>query len=1138
MKKLLLAAVLLSICPMGWAQTSTGTITGNVLDASGASVPDAQVTATNLGTNRVTTVPSTGAGTYTIPGLIPGTYRVEVTLDGFKTFRQEPVTVFTASTTTLHVSMEVGAVTETIEVLSQATPLNLEGNEMSAAIEQRALFDLPLQISGLNSGGGTGRRVLDAFIMLTPGVTGNQFNKSINGSQNLSTDTIIDGISWQINVVPGLIATFGPPFESIEEFKVQTANFNAEYSRGLGVTNFTMKSGANQFHGNVFEFIRNDKLEANTFFGNSTGTPRAIVRQNEWGASLGGPIIKDKTFFYFAYTGFKRRGGASQTSVVTVPTARMKQGDFSELLDTNLTGADSPILIHDANGVPYLGNVIPAGDLSSVALQAANLLPNPDLSGRLTNNFLARSSQPVDDWDWSIKIDHNISGRQKIAYSMWIQENVRTQNGAMPGPLDNGFINDEAGRGLRLNHDFFISPTLVHHVGIGYGRRRSDFFPPDAAVGFDNAAFYQIPNVTSGPGLGVPSMRVDGYQAFGGNWDITLERGNTYNFVDNLTWIKGKHTIKTGVDFRNYQYNVNYCLQCQGVFKFDSRATSSAALSDPNFAGLGHAFASFMTGQVAEMRQERGVNPRGMRNGYYAAYIQDSFKVTPKLTMNIGVRFEVPVPLAESYDRLSSLDFNLANPAAGGIPGALAFAGSGSGRTGSRRFAKTEMDVAPRLGLAYQLNEKTVLRAGYGIYYSQTNGNAADGNVVGAVGSGHFFVFFDETPDAGLTGAFDLDRGPAPVVLNLPDLDPSLQNGSQIDYINSNSHKTAQAHSWNLSVQRELPGNIMIDAAYVGQKGVNLAAGLETINQVPMSFLSSTNNPLFTLDITDPAVVAAGFTAPFSGFSGTLAQALRPFPQYLNVNHFQEPTGGNSYHGFQLKVQKRFSQGLQFLISYTGSKTLSNAGGNAFSSGQARPPFTEQRGLEWAIGPNDISQNLVVSSVYELPFGPGKRFANTGGAAGKIIGGWQVAGIARYFAGTPLGIGGGPALPLFGGSNRPNRVSGVPVVNSNSNFDPATDLYLNINAFSQPSAFTRGNLGPRISDARRFATYQEDITLFKFIQFTESIKLEFRAEFFNLFNRVIFGGPSTNSNDPTSFGTIGSTSIPPRQVQMALKLHF
>ncbi len=211
MKKLLLAAVLLSICPMGWAQTSTGTITGNVLDASGASVPDAQVTATNLGTNRETTVPSTGAGTYTIPGLIPGSYRVEVTLDGFKTFWQEPVTVSTASTTTLHVSMEVGAVTETVEVLSQATPLNLEGNEMSAAIEQRSLFDLPLQISGLNSGGGTGRRVLDAFIMLTPGVTGNQFNKSINGSQNLSTDTIIDGISWQINVVPGLIATFGPP---------------------------------------------------------------------------------------------------------------------------------------------------------------------------------------------------------------------------------------------------------------------------------------------------------------------------------------------------------------------------------------------------------------------------------------------------------------------------------------------------------------------------------------------------------------------------------------------------------------------------------------------------------------------------------------------------------------------------------------------------------------------------------------------------------------------------------------------------------------------------------------------------------------------------------------------------------------
>ena len=246
------------------------------------------------------------------------------------------------------------------------------------------------------------------------------------------------------------------------------------------------------------------------------------------------------------------------------------------------------------------------------------------------------------------------------------------------------------------------------------------------------------------------------------------------------------------------------------------------------------------------------------------------------------------------------------------------------------------------------------------------------------------------------------------------------------------------------------------------------------------------------------------------------------------------------YHSFQLKIQKRFSRGLSFLISYTAAKTLTNAGGTPFSNGKGRPPFTEQRGLEWAIGPADVPQNLISSAVYELPFGPGKPFANTGGAAGKIIGGWQIAAITRYYSGTPIGIGGGDSLPLFGGSNRPNQVSGVPIRTgvSPGDFDPATDKYLNINAFSQPAPFTRGQMGPRQSEARGFTRLSEDFTLFKFIPFTETVRLEFRAEFYNLFNRVVFGGPSANINSPAAFGNVGGTALDQRQIQMALKIHF
>ena len=1129
----LILATFLAMAGTAWGQTSTGTIRGTLLDPSGAAVPGAEVKATHLSTNVVTSVKATDAGVYVIPGLIPGDYRVEVAATGFKTVRREPVNVFTATTTTVDTQLEVGEITQTVDVTGSSIKLDTTGSEMSTEIEKRTVFDLPLQISS--------RRSLDSFIVLAPGVTGSA--RSINGAPSLAGETIIDGVSWQINVVPGALDTWGPPYEAVEEFKVQTSLFPAEYSRGLGMTNFTMKSGTNAFHGNAHEILRNDKLEANSFFANRAGIPRAIVRQNEWGVSGGGPIIKNKTFFYAAYTGFKRRGGAAQASVVTLPTAAMKRGDFSDWLDTSKTRASAPIVIYDplttrADGAggfvrdPFPGNIIPANRISRVAGVLVGDIPNPDNAG-LNQNWVSRASTPINDYDWSVKVDHNISSRQKLAFSMWIKNNQNISNGAVPGPLDDGNINDEAGRGVRLNHDFFIRPNLIHHFGVGYARRRSDFYPPDSATK-NNESFYKIPNITMGPGEAAVSFRIDGIQNFGGNWDITIERGNTYNLVDNLTWIKGKHTFKGGIDFRRYQYNVNYCLQCQGVFGFDNRATSQP--NSAAFGSQGHPFASFLLGQPTSFRQERGVEPRGFRNGYYGTFFQDDYKITSKLTMNAGFRVEVPIPVHEQYDRLSALNLKLPNPGAGGIPGVLTFAGDGSGRTGSPYFADVQVDIAPRLGFAYQFNEKTVFRTGFGINFSQTNGNASDGNLVGSLGSGFNYIFFKETTDNGLTPAFPLDTGPAPLVLNLPDLNPSLQNGSSADYVNDQSGKTARTYTWVFDVQRELPGGILLDAAYVGQRGINMPAGLETINQVPGKYLSL--GSLLNASVTSPAAIAAGIKLPFPGFTGSVAQSLRPFPQYLDIVHWQEPTGMNMYHGLQMKVQKRFSAGLSFLVSYTASKTLSNAsGGNAFSSGMTRPPLTEDRGLEWAVAGNDVPQNLVASFVYELPFGPGKRFIQKGGAVGKIVGGWQVTGIPRYYSGTPLTIGGGPSLPLFGGPNRPNSVVGQDIKRDLSDFDPTTDLYLNYNAFSAPAPFTRGNLAPRLPATRRFATYNEDLSIFKRTTIHEQINLEFRTEFYNAFNRVIFGAPSANWNSPAAFGRVSSAGAG-RRIQFMLKLNF
>jgi hypothetical protein len=824
----------------------------------------------------------------------------------------------------------------------------------------------------------------------------------------------------------------------------------------------------------------------------------------------------------------------------------MKRGDFSDWLDPGKTGAGVPIVIYDPQTTrpdgqggfvrdPFPGNIIPTDRISQVASRVVGLIPDPDRSG-LTSNFVSRSKEPVDDWDWSIKVDHTFSARHKLSYSMWIQKDDRFLFGDVPGSLDNGYINDEVGRGIRLNDDFFIRPNLINHVGVGYGRRRSDFFPPESVDKTND--FFQIPAIgTFAFKKAAPQFNIDGLVApIGTLWATTLERGNTYSLVDNVTWIKGKHSFKTGIDFRRYQYNTWYPQFGQGIFNFDNRLTSQP--NSPNFGLLGQSFASFLLGQVQSFNQDREMSRRGFDNDYYSGFAQDEFKVTPKLTLSYGIRFEVPLPLSEAHDRLSALDLHLPNPGAGGRPGALAFAGTGPGRTGKRRFADTHYDWSPRFGVAFQLNEKTVLRAGFGIFHTQTNGNAADGYIVGSVGQGYQYQPFLQSSDNGLHPAFFLDNGPTIPSVQLPSFDPTLVNNGSIDYIDSDSGKTAYVNSWNLSLQRELPEKILVDAAYVGQHGVNLVGSLSNINQVPAGYLSL--GSLLTSDISDPAAAAAGILPPYGGFAGSVAQALRPFPQYSNIGHFQEPTAANRYHSFQLKVQKRFSQGLSFLVSYTASKNITNAESNSgFSYTSPRPPDTEKRQLEWAVATNDIPQNLVASFVYELPFGPSKRFVNKSGAVGKVVGGWQIAGIARYFSGRPLGIRGGASLPLFGGANRPNRVPGVDIRTgvSRSDFDPATDLWLNINAFEKPAPYTIGNLGPRLSNVRGFPTYNEDFTIFKFIPITEHHRLEFRAEMYNVFNRLNFSGIRTNINSTSSFGKVTGVADP-RHIQIMLKYHF
>jgi hypothetical protein len=482
------------------------------------------------------------------------------------------------------------------------------------------------------------------------------------------------------------------------------------------------------------------------------------------------------------------------------------------------------------------------------------------------------------------------------------------------------------------------------------------------------------------------------------------------------------------------------------------------------------------------------------------------------------------------------------NPGAGNRPGALKFFGNGAGREDTNNiFGEYHKAFSPRLALTYALNEKTVIRTGYGIFRLYPNYGRINSGIFWNSGFGATHAV--ASTNSGITPAFHLDSGFPLADLNLPNYDPALNNNGSATYVNSDAHRPAFMQSWTFDIQRQLPFGMMLDTAYVGSRTTGTWTGLENINQVDPKYLSLGGT--LRADISSPEAAAAGIVSPYPGFSGSVAQALRPYPQYTTIWDMFQPTGYSSYHSLQVRLQKNLSNGLSFLTSYTLSKNIgvqgSDSFGDPFGGGGATAMDTFNRKLDKAILGIDQTHVLVVSWNYELPFGRGKRFGSQmNPVLNAVVGGWQLNSIERYQSGVPISVGGGGNIPLFGGGNRPNWISSnvrsdVPM----GSFDPAKDLYLNINAFSQPAPYTFGNAPKRLPNVRRPALYNEDFSAFKRFGLGGEFRfLEFRAEFFNVFNRVIFGGPATNINSPNTFGTIGSQGNEPRVVQLALKLLF
>lgn len=1129
---LLVAIAALTSTAMG--QTDRGSIRGSVLDTSGAVLPAASITATNEATGIQTATLSTEAGVYTIPNLRAGQYTVTAEKSGFKKLVQEHVKVDVAAVTTVALTMQVGDVAESVTVSEVAPQLRTETSSVATSVAPQAYNDLPL-----SAGGG---RSPEAFIFLAPGTSGNTFDAHINGSQTLSKEIQLEGLSMQVAEVPGDPRTFTLPPNAVQEFSITTSTYAAEFGNsGGGIGQFTVKSGTNQLHGDAYEFFANDKLNARGFFQRT----RPIRRDNEYGFSIGGPVYipklyngKNRSFFFFNYNNYIFRSGPSN-ALASVPTPAFKRGDFNELREANgnlIQLFDPATTDRDAAGnptrLPFANNTIPQSRFSTVSRNIMQLIPDP-ISPGIVNNFLSVSNTRQDKPFYTTKIDHQLRATHRLSGTFNYGElNDNGPVAVLPHPISStrdGRFTQYTGR---LSWDWVARPTVVNVARIGFNRQNQTLRSQEQGGGWaEKMGFRGVPNG------GFISVNFGPLTSLANNQEFFTTISNTWLFSDSLSWVRDKHSFKFGVEIRPIQNNFLFP-STTGNYNFDRSGTAFPANTGPlTRANTGYAFASYLLGFVQSGGYRLSEIETGGRWKYMAVYAQDDYKLSRRVTLNLGLRWDLYLPLSDVNNYYAIMDPATPNPAAGNLPGAIIFAGEGPGRTGRKRLtnAISYNNFGPRLGLAWQITQNTVLRSGWGLgFFPQ-----------GALGGGNIRAHapgFEGSPgftslDQGVTPAFLWDQGFPQNFARPPFINPAFNVGAGVNMWNNNAHEPMYRQDFNVGIQRQLARDLLLDVGWVGSKATRLNTGVFNANQLHPSRLAL--GDLLNRNIADPAVAAAGYSRPFPAFNGTLGQSLRPFPQYTGVGILNSANIGNSsYHSLQVKLEKRYSNGLFFLSSYTWAKSLTDASSvlGGFFSTSSRDHYN--RRLEKSLAVFDVPSRLVVAMNYELPFGRGKKLASSAsGVAGKLISGWQPNAILNYQSGEPILIGVANRLPLFNGKNLPNSVAGQnPLLYTGGKFDPATDRFLNIAAFSDPGLSF--GTGPSVMNARVFPFLNENIGIIKRTGITETSFVEFRAEMFNMFNRVRFGGPATNISDSFNFGRVSGQANGARTIQLSLKVAF
>lgn len=1177
--RILLALLCLTLLAgVALAQTDRGAITGAVKDPSDAVVAGARVIGKNLATGVEHKTVTTETGNYSLSGLPVGNYDLSIEASGFKKFLSTGVQVQLTQTTRVDVTLEIGAASETVLITGQPPLLQTESAEQTTTISGQLFNALPLNFGAQNS-----IRGWLSFIQLAPGVSGTTQTASINGAPPGSFKIYLEGQDvtstndtvWTSTVAAASVETIG-------EFAIQTNNFSAEFGQVLGgVFNFTTKSGTNQFHGTVYEYLTNEALNArrplSTPFATSPRPPKALDRKHDYGFTVGGPVRvpwlydgRNKTFFFFNLERY-RNVTRSSGSLATVPTAAYRRGDFSSALTGRQLGTDvlgRPIMenaIYDprttrtvtVNGTqyivrdPFTNNIIPQGLIDPVSAKVQGLIPNAD-NNELVNNWDPHIPNERFQQIPSVKIDHSFSSKSKISGYWSLQDtNQVTAADGLPIPITGRRDQLIYGHTVRLNYDYTISPTLILNVGAGYLRFHNPDSTPNAVLEYDAVSGIGFTGASTtptgfprlvGPNLGNLLQGNQGGMASMGPTQANKFWNDKLTAVSNLTWVRSNHTYKFGAEFKQEVWSDVNFTAAQGRLTFSEEQTGLPYLQTNTVSGgtIGFRYASFLLG-MADAGIVSATKQVQWRKKALSLYGQDDWKVNRKLTVNYGLRWDYGGQGHELYYRASQIDLNTPNPSAGGLPGAFIYEGYGPKRCNCTFTEAYPYAFGPRLGVAYQLNEKTVLRAGWGISYSQMGNWWYVTGGSPTLGLGFNSIEFSNPAYGEAAVLFKNGLQYNSADLYSASLDPGIrplpgQTASFGDFwwgvrMDRNGARPGRVNQWNIAIQRELPWDMTVEIAYVGNRGVWLEAdnlvNANAINPARLQSLgidlnNAADRALLTSRIDSAAAVARGIRPPYASFpnSATVAQALRPFPQFADSLLVRwAPLGNNWYDSLQVTLNKRYSRGLDLTAAFTWQKELVlGSGGNPGLPGAATNNVFN-RDAQKSLAATSQPLIFVAGVNYTTPkWGPNEWVR-------QITGNWTIGGIVRYASGTliPVPTSNNNLNSLIFQSTRRNRVAGQPLFLQDPNcscIDPRQNLVLNPAAWVDAPPGQFGTSAGYYNDYRWQRQVSESMNFGRRIPVREGMYFELRAEFFNIFNRLNLPMPS--SGNPTATVTRNS----------------